>query len=667
MKSLIYKTIIIFLFSIAMQILNTNGAQSQYMINQKVDSVVSLVSQQQIIRVMRELTGDTITLVGGVPRLIFSRLYSSPANNWAAEYIFEKFQSYGLNSYYHVVDSSCKNVIAIKPGTKYPNQKFIVCAHYDNILMTNPSPFDTIYGADDNASGVCAVLEAARLLANMSLEYTLVFAAWDNEERGLLGSIPYADTAYAHSDSIKGVINLDMIAYDTQSKIKVYTNNQSMQHAELFVSMCNRYIPDIEPLIYIITSLPTDITSFYHRGYQGISPMNYSSDPYYHTINDKVSNMSLPYCTKVIKAVVGSMATYGINKQAVFYHDSIPSTYDTSAKVATVVIKFPVQIPFGTNAPRMYYKINNNSFVFTEAFYRNLDTFKFIIPSQFPGSVIAYYFAVQDSAGTYISTYPRGGNGLNPPGTTPPRPFVFNIYFDNNQCSNTLPKPINDFQLLNDTIQIAQTGKTISKIKVNLTLYHTDDGDLTIQLKNQDGYINLSQENGSGGANYINTTFDDSAFLLISQGTPPFTGLFRPQSPLSFFNGKPASGNWILRIFDSKAGNTGTLVNWCLLMQLKNTVQVKENNLPLKFELFQNYPNPFNPSTSIRFRIAKAEFTKLIVYDMLGKVVSVLVNEKLNEGEYEVVFKDSKLSSGVYFYRLSAGEFSDVRKMMLLK
>lgn len=86
-----------------------------------------------------------------------------------------------------------------------------------------------------------------------------------------------------------------------------------------------------------------------------------------------------------------------------------------------------------------------------------------------------------------------------------------------------------------------------------------------------------------------------------------------------------------------------------------------------KFELFQNYPNPFNPSTNIRFRIAKAEFTRLAVYDMLGKEVAVLVNEKLNEGEYEAVFKISGLSSGVYYYRLSTGDFSDVKKMILLK
>ncbi len=88
---------------------------------------------------------------------------------------------------------------------------------------------------------------------------------------------------------------------------------------------------------------------------------------------------------------------------------------------------------------------------------------------------------------------------------------------------------------------------------------------------------------------------------------------------------------------------------------------------PEVYTLNQNYPNPFNPTTSIKFSIPKDEFVSLKVYDMLGKEVATLVNQNTNAGEYEVSFGAAKLTSGVYFYKLTSGNFSDVKKMILVK
>ncbi len=95
-------------------------------------------------------------------------------------------------------------------------------------------------------------------------------------------------------------------------------------------------------------------------------------------------------------------------------------------------------------------------------------------------------------------------------------------------------------------------------------------------------------------------------------------------------------------------------------------------NVPDNYSLSQNYPNPFNPLTRIKFEIPKRVSSqmsdvKLVVYDALGKEVQTLVNEKLSAGSYEVEFEGSNFSSGVYFYRLEAGNFSNVRRMILLK
>lgn len=88
---------------------------------------------------------------------------------------------------------------------------------------------------------------------------------------------------------------------------------------------------------------------------------------------------------------------------------------------------------------------------------------------------------------------------------------------------------------------------------------------------------------------------------------------------------------------------------------------------PQRFELAQNYPNPFNPTTTIRFAIPQSEDVRLEVYDVLGRKVATLVSERLAAGSYMTQFNASALSSGVYFYRLRAGAFSESRKMMLVK
>lgn len=97
---------------------------------------------------------------------------------------------------------------------------------------------------------------------------------------------------------------------------------------------------------------------------------------------------------------------------------------------------------------------------------------------------------------------------------------------------------------------------------------------------------------------------------------------------------------------------------------LNNYVQI---SAPEKFELSRNYPNPFNPVTNMEFGISKLEFISLKVYDILGKEVSTLVNEIKPAGRYKVEFDGSALSSGVYFYRLEAGEFNDIKRMFLVK
>src|SRR5690606_19156836 len=106
-----------------------------------------------------------------------------------------------------------------------------------------------------------------------------------------------------------------------------------------------------------------------------------------------------------------------------------------------------------------------------------------------------------------------------------------------------------------------------------------------------------------------------------------------------------------------------------MILRTSNAVGVEpiSSNVPDRFTLGQNYPNPFNPSTKIQFNIPKASFVSMKIYDMLGREVENLVNEQLSPGSYEVEWNAKSLQSGVYFYKLSADGFTEVRKMTLVK
>ncbi|MBZ0184462.1 MAG: T9SS type A sorting domain-containing protein [Melioribacteraceae bacterium] len=97
------------------------------------------------------------------------------------------------------------------------------------------------------------------------------------------------------------------------------------------------------------------------------------------------------------------------------------------------------------------------------------------------------------------------------------------------------------------------------------------------------------------------------------------------------------------------------------------SVEAEKGLNPTEFVLEQNYPNPFNPTTSIEYTVPSSEYVTLKVYDILGNEVAELVNEQKQAGTYEVYFNAGNLSSGFYIYKLQAGKFSQVRKMMLLK
>lgn len=112
-----------------------------------------------------------------------------------------------------------------------------------------------------------------------------------------------------------------------------------------------------------------------------------------------------------------------------------------------------------------------------------------------------------------------------------------------------------------------------------------------------------------------------------------------------------------------------SMVEQVIEVSVTGSVGINGNNneIPGSFFLSQNYPNPFNPSTNLEFGISNPEFVSLIVYDLLGNKIKTLVNEVKPAGSYKIKFDGSGLSSGIYFYALTAGNFTDKKKMIIMK
>jgi hypothetical protein len=142
--------------------------------------------------------------------------------------------------------------------------------------------------------------------------------------------------------------------------------------------------------------------------------------------------------------------------------------------------------------------------------------------------------------------------------------------------------------------------------------------------------------------------------------------------PMYYEDPIPGTQNWAFRVyryapdfpgFDGKDLTPGGPIE----LYPTSIEEINSDLIPEQFELFQNYPNPFNPITKIEFAVPHDGFVNLIVYNTMGEEIIILVNEQKAAGRYNIDFNGSDFPSGVYFYRLLAGDFKSIKKMVLLK
>ena len=238
-----------------------------------------------------------------------------------------------------------------------------------------------------------------------------------------------------------------------------------------------------------------------------------------------------------------------------------------------------------------------------------------------------------------------------------------------------IPATLTRGDMIEDTLWVVDE-LTISSMRLALTINHTMTSDLIVSLVHPSGDSVIVFNRGQllhlmGNINAIYDDLADSATVYDkSVGWLPRV---RPWASLiGAFGGRSAQGAWRLRVNDVSGGDVGRLYIWGLQFNNQYTTGLAQNGtpaIPEKTQLFQNYPNPFNPSTTIGFRVwgLGSSWVRLAVYDILGREVAVLVDGKKEAGSYEVKFDGSNLASGVYLYRLRAGDFVSTKTMLVLK
>ncbi len=266
--------------------------------------------------------------------------------------------------------------------------------------------------------------------------------------------------------------------------------------------------------------------------------------------------------------------------------------------------------------------------------------------------------------------------------------------------SNTFPSVSSvDIHFINESTGFMVAGTSVRKttdggLTWNLVsnVNHPLFGDSSIEFINENtgylcantypagNYTNRFLKSTNGGLNWSVQNLQSTLSIWNMDFLDANNGMIVADSGITF---RTINGglNWTIEntnytnpwglddIVVTSANNAITVGSYSVIYKFTGLTGISQtnNNIPSDFTLSQNYPNPFNPSTSISFSIPAGSKVKLIVFNAAGQQVAELVNENLSAGTYEYQFNAGKLTSGIYFYRLTTDQFTDTKKMILVK
>ncbi|MEO0185388.1 MAG: M20/M25/M40 family metallo-hydrolase [candidate division WOR-3 bacterium] len=292
--------------------------------------VNSLAPDTLIQKMVAAVSQDSIQAAILRLQRMYTRYTTTDSNKIVAvNWIRNKLLSYNLDSVYFQYFSSNygPNVVGVRKGYLYPTIKryCLIGGHMDDVPSSGYAP-----GADDNASGTVAMLEAARVMKDYLFENTVYYVAFNAEELGLYGSDSFATRAYRNGDTIFGVLNYDMIGYVTPANPNRDTMNAhyttAVPNCSLFVTQFFQAVADTYTQLKIRqvrntgTSGSSDHASFWKRGYKALLGIERVLTPMYHTTGDTLgphlyTNCGvnhLPFATQVIKTGVAALAKLAV-------------------------------------------------------------------------------------------------------------------------------------------------------------------------------------------------------------------------------------------------------------------------------------------------------------------------------------------------------------------
>lgn len=282
-----------------------------------VQWMVDQVEQDAVRQYAGDLTGEwPVRVLTETVTITTRNTYSQQPIQYATKFVGEHLAALGLDVEYHQWGpATAPNVIGQKTGAARPGDIYMITAHLDDMPINATAP-----GADDNASGSTGVLVAADILAQFNWNCTLRFAFWTGEEQGLLGSDKYAQRAKGKAENIIGVLNLDMIGWNTPGSprdIDLHAKGSMPATVELAnqtASVVTAYGLNLIPEVRADGTGASDHASFWKYGYNAILgiedyyPGNHDFDPYYHTPGDRLSTLDLSYFTAYVKTAVAETA-----------------------------------------------------------------------------------------------------------------------------------------------------------------------------------------------------------------------------------------------------------------------------------------------------------------------------------------------------------------------
>jgi len=296
-------------------------AAAAFTSNAWVAAMMSNTTSNYLVSLMSQVTGEEPSPANGELRMISTRNTAVAAVGRATGFCREFLSALGLSAEYQAWSASGYvgvNVVATQPGTTTPDEQVLIVAHLDNMPSSGRAP-----GADDNASGSCAVLAAAAMLSQCRFERTIRYVLFTGEEQWLLGSDAYATAAAGAGDNIQAVLNLDMIAWDSTGGPSLLLYTHSTDHpnyandlaiATTFTNVVTTYGlgGKLDPLITPDSGMIySDHSSFWNNGYPAILAIeHYGSDfnTNYHKVNDSLANININYFTAFAQVAVGTIA-----------------------------------------------------------------------------------------------------------------------------------------------------------------------------------------------------------------------------------------------------------------------------------------------------------------------------------------------------------------------